>query len=377
MFFKALLETNVTGMEVIKVLEAGVTADAAIIGLTYGAGGTGPASICLKYAKATQEGRDFAMGGDMYKKELYFFKNLHKEVAACMSIPKMVGVLIDEDKPEEFFCIAMEDLLPNHDLVDQVTGLTVAEAASLADMAAAFHANFWDSPVLKEDIVCQGKPDACAVFFEGWAMVTCTTPGSWDKYLGLCRKRVQVDFESTPAETEACKFLQQYPAELFASFHTVLDTRPKTLTHGDMRADNMFRKKDGSGYSVIDWQTYGASSPGIEMHQLFANALKTEADYVQLPALMKGYLAKLHELQPKSRSYTFEMLWEDFRIAGALGNVCMATAFGALLETLPDDHANFILFKKAFFPRTRWCYTALDPAGVVLDHAKKLGLKLA
>ena len=39
-----------------------------------------------------------------------------------------------------------------------------------------------------------------------------------------------------------------------------------------------------SGYSVIDWQSYGASSPGIEMHQLF-DTLKTEADYVQLPAL--------------------------------------------------------------------------------------------
>jgi hypothetical protein len=372
----ALLETDVTGMEVIKVLEAGVTSDAVIVGLTYGAGAGGPASICLKYAKGTQEGRDFAMGGNMYKKELFFFKNLHKEVSSVMSIPKMVGVLIDEDKPEEFFCIAMEDLLPTCDPVDQITGLSVAEAANLADMAAAFHANFWEAPVLKDDIVCAGKPDACAVFFEGWAMATLVTPGQWDKYVGLCRKRCQVDNEPTPADTEACKLLHKYPNELFASFHAVLDTRPKTLTHGDMRADNMFRKKDGSGFTVIDWQTYGASSPGIEMHQLFANTLKTEADYEQLPALMKGYLATLHKLQPASKGYTFEMLWEDFRIGAAMGNVCMATALCGLLETLPDDHQNFKLFKEAFFPRNRWCYTALDIAGVVLDHAKKLGLSL-
>eukprot|EP01051_Picozoa_sp_SAG22_P039946 SAG22_NODE_21299_length_258_cov_0.654088_1_plen_55_part_01 len=45
---------------------------------------------------------------------------------------------------------------------------------------------------------------------------------------------------------------------IFEEFHRTLDTRPKTLTHGDMRGDNMFRRKDGSGFTVIDWQTFGA-----------------------------------------------------------------------------------------------------------------------
>ena len=56
---------------------------------------------------------------------------------------------------------------------------------------------------------------------------------------------------------------------LFAEFHKILDARPaKTLTHGDMRGDNMFKKKDGSGFVVIDWQTFGAATPGVEMHQV-------------------------------------------------------------------------------------------------------------
>ena len=35
------------------------------IRLEYAAGSDGPSSICLKYAKATESNRVFAMGGDM------------------------------------------------------------------------------------------------------------------------------------------------------------------------------------------------------------------------------------------------------------------------------------------------------------------------
>lgn len=59
------------------VLEAGVTSDAAIFALTYGGGDTGPPTICLKYAKQTQESRDFAMGGNMYSKETFFYTHLY------------------------------------------------------------------------------------------------------------------------------------------------------------------------------------------------------------------------------------------------------------------------------------------------------------
>ena len=33
-----------------------------------------------------------------------------------------------------------------------------------------FHAAFWEHALLKDDVVCAGKPDAAAIFFEGWAV---------------------------------------------------------------------------------------------------------------------------------------------------------------------------------------------------------------
>ena len=81
------------------------------------------------------------------------------------------------------------------------------------------------------------------------------------------------DMEPTDADKKAVRLLKKHQAAIYAEFHRTLDSRPKTLTHGDMRADNMFRRKDGSGFTVIDWQTYGAAPPGVEMHQLFANQI--------------------------------------------------------------------------------------------------------
>ena len=49
-----------------------------------------------------------------------------------------------------------------------------------------------------------------------------------------------------------------------------------TLTHGDLRADNLFRKKEGGNaehpFKFIDWQTYAAAAPGCDMCQVCADA---------------------------------------------------------------------------------------------------------
>ena len=46
------------------------------------------------------------------------------------------GVFIDPEKPDEFFCIAMEDMLASHTAIDQIAGLSYEEVLQLADMAA-------------------------------------------------------------------------------------------------------------------------------------------------------------------------------------------------------------------------------------------------
>ena len=114
---------------------------------------------------------------------------------------------------------------------------------------------------------------------------------------------------------------------------------------------------------------------------------------------MRGYLDELHRLCPAARAYTYDMLWEDFRISAAIASMCMAIALGPvrrrqiapsqsganarvrwgqvlidLLTPEPPFHPNVVLFSK-FFPRCRATYTQLDIAGIVIDAAARLGLE--
>merc|ERR1711976_293377 len=88
---------------------------------------------------------------------------------------------------------------------------------------------------------------------------------------------------------------------------------------------------------------------------------------------MKGYIDELHAACPASAAYTYDMLWEDFRICGAIGSMCMAIALGPILNELltpePPYHPNVLLFAK-FLPRCRTTYDVLDIAGIVIDTAK-------
>ena len=61
-----LLNVDLVGFEILKKLEAGVTGDAAVIGLKYNGRLTGPASIVLKYAKSVDASRELAKGASMY-----------------------------------------------------------------------------------------------------------------------------------------------------------------------------------------------------------------------------------------------------------------------------------------------------------------------
>merc|ERR1712159_944554 len=116
-----------------------------------------------------------------------------------------------------------------------------------------------------------------------------------------------------------------------------------------MRGDNMFKKNDGSGFTVIDWQTFGAASPGVEMHQLFANQMDDLSEYKRLPELMKGYIEELHKACPQAKNYTYEMLWDDFRICGAIGSMCMSIALAPVAIDLLAKHLTPPIIPTWFF----------------------------
>jgi thiamine kinase-like enzyme len=313
-WLSALVEQPLSAISVKKVLEAGVTSDAAIFGLEYAAGGTGPASVCVKYAKASESNRVFAQGGMMYEKEIMFYQELESMVSkGGMPIPDVIAVFVDPVKPKEFFCIVMNDMGAEHDAMDQIVGVSLKEQTELLSLAAKLHTSFWEHPILKHPTVCSGKPDTCTLFFQGWFEGAVVDPETCPRYRVECITKLGFDPFPKPAQRVMNKVMTTHSVKLLAHFQKILDSRPFTMCHGDMRSDNLFQRKDKTGYRVIDWQTYSASPPAVEMHQLLGASMGKLEDYAQLPTIMRAYLAELHSLCPAARAYTFEMLWEDFR----------------------------------------------------------------
>jgi hypothetical protein len=99
-----------------------------------------------------------------------------------------------------------------------------------------------------------------------------------------------------------------------------LSSRPKTLLHGDMRADNIFRTDPKFGKSAaestltyIDWQLLHAGPPGPEFSQAWFSSLEPDVR-TQDAALLAEYHARLIALEPKAAAYTYEMLLEDYAL---------------------------------------------------------------
>ena len=254
--------------------------------------------------------------------------------------------------------------------------MTLEEQIELAKIGAQLHSIFWDHEILKHPTVCNGDPTTATIFYEGWARGACSTEGVLEQYHdALLKAPISCNLFERDDDKTCVRLLKAHHEPIFAEMKRVLDTRPFTLVHGDMRTDNLFQRKDKTGFKVIDWQTYGATTPGMEVHQLLCDNMTNFEDYEQLPTIMRAYLAELHRLCPAARSYTWDMYWEDSQVCVAIGMMCIAGALGGIVAELPADAPNMLLFCQ-FFPRLKVAYRVLDVSGVVMRLAKRLGLSV-
>jgi thiamine kinase-like enzyme len=108
---------------------------------------------------------------------------------------------------------------------------------------------------------------------------------------------------------------------LHERIYAILSSRPHTLLHGDMRADNIFRTDPALGRSVedstltfIDWQVLHAGPPGPEFTEAWMHSLEPE-DRRHDTAILKGYHDTLVALNPAAAAYTYAMLLEDYTLS--------------------------------------------------------------
>lgn len=390
----------------------GMAAQAAVVIPTYNPVPTEPRpqSIVIKFAHATPEGR--ARCAPMYEKELRFYRELAPEVAPLMPVPAVLAAHGDTGAatPTEFFCLVLEDLSVDFELLHASRGTGETEASSILRQVARVQAKFWEGgaageldwlasrreeltgfgyPVLPwfgmVEAHLKGPEPRCVEANESHANRRVHSPIDTPLHPQTHHITVSQSHSSWPslvyhrssAATWAAVVAPDdaddaaFPAssadiancvlgELFGSARGVplttailaqLAARPRTLVHGDLNANNLFRgrprvaaaaargadepppEEEELAMRTVDWQTVSLAAPAYELVTLLGAWLEPASLFeTRLDALYDVYLGALHAASDAAScaAFTKEMLNADLGALAALYYVFFAR-FGAMV----------------------------------------------
>ena len=128
-------------------------------------------------------------------------------------------------------------------------------------------------------------------------------------------------------------------------------TRPMTLLHGDARADNIFKSKEGDGFTIIDWQMITAGPIGCELLQLCSASMTEPEDYKKIHTLVEHYYATVMAAAPDMKEgYPLQLVKDDFGVSCAMLYFGAISTLGPMFATLPLDNPLWLLIE-AWLPR--------------------------
>ena len=331
-------------------LEGGMLADAYRLRLEWPRGHSDlPASAVVKLPTAIEAQRQMALDNSFYRKEVSFFRDLAAHVPVRM--PKVYAALDDGSSEAESFVILMEDLGTDFLPFDQVNDQPAApHVATFCDTVALLHGTLWESDLLREDWI---SPGGRYVFPVDAISRQCSGQieplrRAWRQYYGS----EVFAIADTPSVEPLTEIIAGPKSELLLDYITsLLDARPKTLLHGDLRCDNLFRTKDvvpeAAELAIIDWQLVHGGPPGPEFTQAWMHSLPIELRRRDTD-MLRRYHARLVEVAPAAAAYTVEMLLEDYRLGYLLYWMMNVALFPQILpgtDTAPDGERMLRLYE--------------------------------
>lgn len=190
----------------------------------------------------------------MYIREVAFFRRLAPQVP--VRVPRFYHGEVDEETSR--FVIVMEDLSSLR-TVDQLQGMEIGDVEKAVDALAAWHATWWgraDHLVDEGVAVSLGDPVYPAVlplvFAEGW-------------------QKMSAGMDVAPSiGAIAPRF-----GDAIAGLLEDLSQPPRTLLHGDYRADNILFDDDGE-VVLLDFQLTSTGSGAYDLAYFITQSLAPE-----------------------------------------------------------------------------------------------------
>ena len=295
-----------------------------------------PDTMVAKLATGPAAQREFGSGA--FRNEVRFYR----ELVSTFRVPTpAVFATICSDSGSEFVLL-LEDIADGRQ-GDQIAGCSADEVRSVAVAAAGLHGPRWDDTTLLDDFPLP-TPDDCDVM-----------ESLLDPMADVFRSR----FTLSAAQSSVVDWLVRdagpwirTPAEHFA------------LIHGDLRADNVMLRGDGS-LSILDWQTITTGNPLRDIAFLLATSLTPDDRRMHERRIVTDYHHALRAWgaalstpgAPSSvLDYTFDDCWRDY--VDNLIQAPLIIVFGAAAAQ-PTDRGDAMF--SVMLERTAAAVADLDP----------------
>ena len=323
-FLSNCFGAEVTAFELDTSMTAGgVLADAfRVFNIQYRENQSLPKSCFVKCTKEIPEVVELCLATQVYAKEVYFYSTLIKKVKEVIRVPECYGIFKDDsDKECKEFCLVLEDFDQESWMpFDQFENpMNFEDTAMLMKDLGSFHAACWNQPITGEPGLGPYKAHWQSLNDSFWE----EEETAWDKVLPKWKDVYGEELLSlvTPEVQETIlKINEIYNSEngkkIQEELLNEMQKRPRTITHGDARGNNIFKSTDNKTIGIIDWQMWAAGPASNEFSQLWFNSYSLESGMIlKLKELTQVYYQSLiHNNSAIEDEYPFDMLLADTKL---------------------------------------------------------------
>lgn len=271
----------------------GLLGQLARVTLTYdGPAPDAPPTLVAKFPTMDEGGRGLCIALRIYEREVRFYDELARDVQ--LRVPACYYSAINAATGE--FVLLLEDMAPAR-MGDQLVSVSVPDAELCVRELARFHAAWWDTARMHELEWIPLASDPVNLFVEP------VYQQSWPPFLATLGANLPQEMK------ELGERMNTRITKLFHGF----DDLPRTIVHGDFRADNLFFGDDTGRppLAVLDWQICVRSTGTYDLAYFMSQSLDVPTRRAVEDRLLHLYHDTLAEQGVSG--YSFEQCLLDYR----------------------------------------------------------------
>ena len=301
----------------------GVLADAfRVFNISYDRINDLPKSCFLKCTKEIPEVVEMCLSTQVYAKEVYFYSTLIHKVKNVIRVPECYGIFkADDDIECKEFCLVLEDFdKDNWVPFDQFDNpMTYEDTIQFMKDLGHFHAACWGEPVSNDAGLGPFRAHWQNLNDDYWENGETTWDkaiAKWEDVYGESLLSMVSDEVGETIKKLVDIYASKNGKKIQEELLKELQKRPRTITHGDARGNNIFKSKNDGSMGIIDWQMWVAGPASNEFGQVWFNSFSLDSGMIhKLDEMTSIYYESMISRKPEIKDeYPYEVLLDDLKL---------------------------------------------------------------